>query len=136
MQASDLAKILNGSKYPFRLNQDICQEAKNAGLVIVYGASDDLMEFEGAIRDEVLVYGGNKVLIHKGGILGSRDDLDTDEEIQQWLDEKKNSKPIEATWCDGDYSWTYKTDIPHETFDIIEGDEKYCRGMVINLNDI
>ena len=41
------------------------QIAKDSGLVIVYGASDDLMEFEGAIEDEIGCYDGDTIHITK-----------------------------------------------------------------------
>lgn len=136
MNAAELASQLNGTEYPFHPDQDIRQKAKESGLVIVYGASDDLMELDGAIYDEVEVLSNKKVLVHKGGVLGSKDDLETDEEIEQWLNNKKNSRAIEAIWLEDGYSWSYRTDIPHATFEIIEGNEKYCRGMVVDLKDI
>lgn len=58
MNAKELAAALNNSVYPFRIHKDFIDAAKEAGLVIVYGASDDLMEFEGAIRDELGAYEG------------------------------------------------------------------------------
>lgn len=33
------------------------------------------------------------------------------------------------------YSWIYQTDIPHATFEIVEGDDPYCRGIVFALAD-
>ena len=50
--AKELAEKLNGRAYGDSFD-DVKQEAKESGLVIVYGASDDLMEFDGAIYDEV-----------------------------------------------------------------------------------
>ena len=49
--AKELAEKLNGIAYGDSFD-DVKQEAKESGLVIVYGASDDLMEFDGAIYDE------------------------------------------------------------------------------------
>ena len=44
---------------------------------------------------------------------------------------------IKALWCkEDDITWTYKTDIPHETFMIYEDDEAYCRGIVFLINDL
>ena len=45
--AKELADKLNGRAYGDSFD-DVKQEAKESGLVIVYGASDDLMEFDGA----------------------------------------------------------------------------------------
>ena len=33
-------------------------------------------------------------------------------------------------------AWTYRTDIPHETFMIYEDGEPYCRGIVFNIDDV
>ena len=44
--AKELAEKLNGRAYGDSFD-DVKQEAKENGLVIVYGASDDLMEFDG-----------------------------------------------------------------------------------------
>ena len=33
-------------------------------------------------------------------------------------------------------SWSYLTDIPHKTFDIMEDGEIYCRGIVFSLDDL
>ncbi|MFS1704298.1 hypothetical protein [Alteromonas sp. AMM-1] len=137
MNAVELANELNGTEYPFRPTREVIQKAIDNSLVIVYGASDDLMEFEGAIVEEIGVYDGGTAYVYKCGVLGSRDDLDTDEELELWFKNKSDSKPIEAKWCDDDnYSWTYQTDIPHATFDIVEGDEKYCRALVFSVDEI
>jgi hypothetical protein len=44
---------------------------------------------------------------------------------------------VEAVWCPkgADYSWGYKTEIPHETFTIMEDDEPYCKGIVFYLKE-
>lgn len=137
MNAIELANELNGTEYPFRPTRDIIQKAIDNNLVIVYGASDDLMELEGAIVEEVDASGGGIVRVYKSGVLGSRDDLDTDEDLEAWLQNKSNSKTIEAKWCETEeYSWTYQTDIPHSVFDIVEGSEKYCRALVFSVDDI
>lgn len=137
MNAFELAEELNGSEYPFRPTKEVIQKAIDSNLVIVYGASDDLMEFIGAIDEEVGAWNGGTVHVYKSGVLGSRDDLDTDEELEAWFKNKSDSTPIEAKWCeDGSYSWVYQTDIPHSTFDIIDGGEKYCRALVFSVDDI
>ena len=52
-----IAAVLHGSEYPLYPSKEISAQAKAAGIVIVYGASDDLMEFDGAFRDEVDRFG-------------------------------------------------------------------------------
>jgi hypothetical protein len=45
-------------------------------------------------------------------------------------------------WCndsegDGERAtWTYKTDIPHETFEIYDNGKLYCRGIVFSVDEV
>jgi hypothetical protein len=114
--------------------------AKQNDLVIITGASDDLMEVEGAITDEGGCYGGGEFLIDKEGLLPDRDDIDDDVEAESWLRRKKKAKKITAVRCaPGKPAWTYETSIPHATFNVIEGDgdeEVQCIGIVFNIKDL
>jgi hypothetical protein len=137
MNAKDLAAQLNGIQYPVRIPKTLTDAAKAAGLVIVYGASDDLMEFEGAIYDEVGVYDGGVAHVDAKGLLLDRDSIDDDEDLKDYFVRQPFAKQIEALWSEGEYSWTYKTDIPHETFEVLEdGEPPYCRGIVFALADV
>lgn len=84
MKKEELAAMLNGREYRNEITREEAAEAKAAGLVVVYGASDDLMEFEGAIRDELGCYDGGTAFVDKKGLLdrGQIDDGD-DEAIAQ-----------------------------------------------------
>lgn len=126
--AKELAEELNGRGIDESFD-DVTQEAKESGLVIVYGASDDLlMEFEGAIHDEADCYGRGTVWLNKNGVV---DALATTAD-----------KCIEAVWCDGENrdglpaTWTYKTNIPCERFDIWEDEDIYCEGLVFSIEDL
>lgn len=136
--AKKLAAQLNGSEYPLRVSNELAEQAMAAGLVIVYGASDDLMEFQGAIGDELTAMGGRIVLVDADGLLpDNADDLETDEERARYYYRKGKAKIIEALWAkEGDYSWTYRTAIPHETFEVVEDGGPYCRGIVFALADL
>lgn len=130
MNIKEYAKMLNGREYNYpQFTKEEIQIAKDNGFVIVYGASDDLMEFDGAIYEEAGCYDGGKVYFDKTGAV-------LDEEFE-------NSRCIEAVWCDKEraddngnvIAWTYKTDIPHETFMIYEDGEPYCEAIVFNIAD-
>lgn len=137
MNATQLAELLNNTQYPVRINDELKKQANENGLVIVYGASDDLMEFEGAVRDEFGCYDGGTALVDSKGLLPEREDIDDDDALEEYFSRKNNVQPIEALWCKEDgYSWTYKTDIPHETFDVLDEAEEYCRGIVFSLSDL
>ncbi len=114
------------------------QQAKKAGLVVVFGASDDLMEFRGAISDEIGAWNGAQAQIDKEGLLPERDSIDDDDELEKYFARKRGRlKSIDALWCkEPNYSWTFKTDIPHATFEIVEDGEPYCRGIVFALTDV
>ena len=127
MELKEFAKMIDGRQYSFpQFTKEELQIAKDNGIVIVYGASDDLIEFEGAIYDEAGCFNGGKVYICETGCVeyGNAD-----------------TKCIEAVWCNKDetdengnvITWTYKTDIPHEKFMIYEDDEPYCRGFVFKV---
>lgn len=116
-----IAERLNELKleYPVKIPQEILTEAKSKGIVIVYGSSDDLMEFDGAIYDEVGAYEGGECFVNGRGIT------------------KEGGKKIKAIWHDkGDPCFTYKTEIPHETFDVWEDGERYCVGIVFDLENV
>ncbi len=122
--------MLNGREYGFhQFTKEEIRMAEENGLVIVYGASDDLMEFEGAIQDEGYCYDGGKVYFDKNGVS---------------MDGSKKVNVIEARWCDekrvdengNTIIWTYVTDIPHETFMIYEDGDPYCEAIVFRLDDL
>lgn len=44
---------------------------------------------------------------------------------------------INAHWCkEPGCCWTYETELPHATFNVMEDGETYCRGIVIALSDV
>lgn len=130
-----IAGELNGLEYKHfysNHNQKTYDLASAAGIVIVHGMSDDLMEFEGAIQDELGAPG--KAYLTNEGLLYNQCDNDG---CPHYATEKECATTIEAVWCeDPDIAWTFKTSIPHETFLIKEDGEKFCRGIVFNLADV
>lgn len=137
---AEIAAKLHGLEYPLRVPADVAAEAKAAGIVIVYGASDDLMEFDGAIYDEVDAYEGATAQIDAKGVLPSWDSASEDEDAaRDYFERKPKCRTIEALWSpavpDG-ASWAYKTDIPHQTFDVMEDGGIYCRGIVFSVSDL
>lgn len=129
MTKKELAEKLNGIEYVGygMFSKEIIREAEENGLIIVYGASDDLMEFAGALEDEGCCYEGGIVYFDQSGV--SMDDTERDYSIT-------------AKWCDGEdeegnpATWSYETDIPHEAFKIWEGGELYCIGIVFSVEDL
>lgn len=126
MTLKEYAKIINGKTYGYPMfSKEEKRIAKENGFVIVTGASDDLMEFEGAIEDEGGCFDGGPVYFTKGGVEC----------------ERKTKNVIRAIWCGEDENgvvvpWMYETNIPHETFDIYDDGELYCRGIVFDVKDV
>ena len=130
MDIKKFAEMLNEKEYEWmQFTEEEIQIAKDNGFVIVYGASDDLMEFDGAICDEEGCFDGGKVYVSETYVSS---------------EVFSNSRCIEALWCndeikDADGSlieWVYKTDIPHETFMIYKDGKSYCRGIVFDIKDL
>jgi len=134
MDVKTLAEMLNGCEYREEITQREEQLAKENGLVVVFGASDDLVEFRGAIDDEIGAWEGTDIFLDEKGIVKN----ECEEEHCPYFEEKLKSKAVklEAIWGQDNYSWTFKTNIPHSTFEVMEGTDKYCKGIVFRLNDV
>jgi len=134
LKAKEIADLLNYREYGREMTKMEEQLCKDFGFVVVFGASDDLIEMRGCIDDEADCYNGGKLAFTKHGFHWKENGDGTG----HWVGENK----IEAIWCgdstvDGEViSWSYKTDIPHETFMIYEEDEPYCKGIVFSIDDV
>lgn len=140
MTAKEFAAMIDGAESGRELTEEEEAIAKTSGLVVVFGASDDLMEFHGAIDNERGVYGGGEVYLNADGLLKLPEcDLDHEpERCPYYKEAQKKAKLIRAIWCprDTDFSWCYKTDIPHEVFRVLEDGEHYCLGIVFSVGDL
>ena len=130
MTSEQLAAQLDGNEYGSEYTKAQLQLAKENNLVIVHGYSDDCMEFEGAISDEVGCYEGDEFYITKKL------------NVKTAKPGKPKPNVISAVWCPKDEdgfikaSWAYETKIPHSVFKIMEDEEVYCYGIVFQLNDL
>lgn len=138
MELKEFAEKLSGREYECpQFTKEELEEAKENGFLIICGASDDLMELEGAIEDEACVFDGGIVHIQApyeadGQIIGGG--------VVEGNNGQNNVFTVEAKWDEGRdedgniIAWTYETSVPHETFDIMDDGEIYCRGIVIKLS--
>nr|USU32855.1 hypothetical protein NG677_03925 [Methylobacterium sp. OTU13CASTA1] len=129
----DAAEKLDGCQYREEGSPELFAAMKAARLVAVFGASDDLMEFRGAIYDEVGAYDGGTAYLTPAGLLVN--DCE-DGECPHFARAKKAAAKIIAKWSEGGFSWRYETAIPHTKFIIGENDERYCEGIVFALKDV
>lgn len=135
MNIKELADKLDGRKIGEEITEDEVAEAVQNNLVVVFGASDDLMEFRGKIVGELGAYEGTTAKLTKDEILYTIHDLCI--ECPCFRKVYATAMEIKAVWHDeGNPCWTYETDIPHETFDIMEDGEIYCVGIVFSIEGI
>ena len=97
------------------------------GLVVVYAASDDLVEVEGAMTQEIGAYDGVKLTASKD---------------QGFYETTAGEPDIEFRWCDDSSAdsvcpWSVICNLPHRKFDILD-DEGYVSsvGVVLHIDDI
>ena len=134
MTKEELAALLNGREYRKEITREEEAAAKAAGLLVIFGASDDLTELRGAINDEAGAWDGATHRIDHEGFVPDWESVDHDDEdaCAAYFKRKGSGVMVEAK-CDWKgYSWWIETDVPHATFDILEEDEPYCRGIVID----
>lgn len=136
MARENLAAALNVQQlqYPDEPAPELIESAKANRLVIIFGASDDLMELRGAVYDELGAYNGTTAYFDKDGLL--QNDCENDD-CPHFYKLKVSAAKVDAIWSpNATQSWGYKTAIPHSEFDIHEDGELYCRGIVICLDEL
>jgi hypothetical protein len=135
MNIQEVADKLHGVEYGSEgsiLTLEYCKELRREGIVVVRGYSDDLVEFDGAVSDEL---GGSELYFNSKGLVRNECDDDRCPYFEKLV--KSASYYINPKWCETtEYCWTYDTNIPHVTFDVMENGDKYCRGIVFKLSDL
>lgn len=97
------------------------------GLVVVYAASDDLVEIEGAMTQEIGAFNGVKLTASK---------------TQGFFETAADESDIEFRWCDDNSGdsvcpWSVICNLPHRKFDIFDDEGYVCSvGVVLHIDDI
>lgn len=138
MNKDQFAELINGRQYREEMTQTEKQTALTNGLLVCYGCSDDLFEVDGIVSEEFGNWEGGVFFIVKKTD-GTIDVIDSDS--YEEMNTSYVSIPaikITTVWCPKDLScsWRISTEIPHATFDIFEDEGLYCRGIVIEKQDI
>ncbi|UQV43660.1 hypothetical protein KIV45_17140 [Janthinobacterium lividum] len=79
-----LAGLLAGREYGSEMAKEEEQKAKAAGRLVIFGGSDELMEFRGFVHDERGYYPGRVALIFAVGLLPVREDVEDDDALMGW----------------------------------------------------
>lgn len=138
----DLAALLQGREYGSEITTAEEAQAKAAGLIVIFGYSDDSVELRGAVHDEIGMYGGGEFSITSEASIikeWDADDAQSFDAAREYFRRYALLKvTVNAEWSpsDEEMSWRYVTNLPHATFDAMEDGEVYCRGIVIAVADI
>lgn len=138
MNAKELAGVLSGREYENEITRSMCLQAKEAGLVVVFGFSDYLMEFRGAFRDEMTANHGDDVFIDSEGVLPEWEEIESADAMRLYQKRKEKAKAIKPMWSheQGEPSWSYQTEIQHHCFDVFDCGDLFCRGIVFSVSDL
>ncbi len=141
MTPSEMAARLTGREYGSETTPEDEALAKEHGLVIVFGASDDLLEFRGAIDDELGAWNGRFARVDQKGLTSEFEGIDlharnAKELLRDYFRREDKGATIHAKWATDGYSWIITTDTPHATFEIVEDGEPFCRGIVFAMADV
>jgi hypothetical protein len=150
MTVKEWAKKISGFEYPADELDNLNKEMAADGIIIAHGASDDLLEFRGVIYDEVGAWEGTEVRISSRGkgtafIFDEEENQDSFEFNQKEIVAMQQVKAIWSPRCrdvednesgEAFASWLIETEIPHETFDIMEDGELFCWGVVLHVDNI
>jgi hypothetical protein len=132
MDVKQAAAELNGRQYRDECSKDLHNRMKAAGIVAVFGGSDDLVYFAGAANDERGAWNGGEYYFSSDGLLEN----ECDDDCRYFARIEALATPVRAIWSDGGFSWRYETTIPHEKFVIMEDDDTYCEGIVFALENV
>lgn len=153
MNAKELASQMDGRGIGDEITNEEVAGAREDGLIAIFGASDDLMEFRGALCEEIGACDGTTAYIHIDGWLVEEPECKCEHAREWFNDNKAEAHPVEALWCpggvEGDPSWIFKSEhLAYETFSIYERDYQrgedgeqpvgslYCIGIVIDKEDL
>ena len=109
MTKEELAALLNGMEYGQEFEDKaglgVMTEGQDDRLVIIYGQSDDLLEFSGAINEELGAWDGCSCKIYSNdegsGVLPSwetfRDEHDEEDEYLRYFSDRSGARDVEVS---------------------------------------
>lgn len=129
--AKELSNTPNSDASWFDLTPAQKAFCKANGIIVVYGYSDDNVEFDGAIRAEVGAWEGATIPVNADGPVEC-----CECECKHFRTAIKNSNKIKAFWCRSEWCWEFETDITHEEFEFWSDGEPFCKGIVFYKKDM
>ena len=140
MNTQEFANLLNGRQYNSEITSEEEALAKENDLIVFFGYSDDVAVLCGAINEDLIAFGGCEIYFTKtpSNKLKAFSEKKYEEEKLSFLDIDFKTVKVNFVWSpeELDCSFLVETDLPHHSFDILEGEDLYCRGIVVNKQDI
>lgn len=131
MTKEEIAKKLDGREFGFELDESIISVADRNNLVILT-AGDEYVCLHGCIYvpeicEEIIHFNRSTKDYFPLRNIQSKRYLKTVEKSRKIQVLHRKEKP---------FLWTFKTDIPHATFEVTDRGEKFCRGIVFSIKDL
>ena len=142
-----LAELLDGFDV---LNLDMHEiptnmEVWSSNLVVLYGHDDEIIVSRGAIHDE-----WNRLECTQFALVLPGEQIDDEEDVtnvdipglfmlSDEYDQSDNPRLITVQYCSLDNTiadWEFDTVLPHATFLLNKGGKPFCKGMVIDLDEV
>jgi hypothetical protein len=134
----EMAARLNGMDALDRVSTANRRDAANSNLIImqVWNDGNEVVEFSGAAYGRRGTYKGLKVYFF--GSTPIHPDFDKCScKCCAYSERTAVSGSVDLLIGKGGYAWSFKTNMPHATFDVTdEGGAKYCRGIVFEVPSI
>lgn len=122
MDIHEFAKKLDGRQRDYEIYAIEKKLAEKLGFVVVFGYSDDIAFFEGAINDEAPCIDRTEIRLNANGLV---DECEC--ECKHYIKALGNTKSIYAYY--GQH-WSFSTKIKHAKFEIYKEKDLYCVGIV------
>lgn len=146
-----LADLLNGCEAMSECDLMKCrhvptqEDAENSNLVVLFGRCDDLIMVRGAVYNELYISEGEQLALVLAG-----EKIDDDEDVMntdipgvfQLSDDyihDGNPRLITVRCSNGEnelVTWEFSTNMPHADFMLYLDGRPFCRGIVIDLDEI
>lgn len=101
---------------------------KSNKLILLSISSDDELCIQGIGEGALDTYEGGKFIIY--------DDM-TISPVEAPSKAKKRLASVTVFWCKkgSDFVWDIETELEHSTFSIMEGNDKFCRAIIIDCSN-
>lgn len=136
MTVKDVALMLDGREYGSEVSPAEKIEFKKAGIVVMYGYSDDCIEFEGAVNTEIGIWFTERIPLLNGvpfEVPCATVEFET-HRCPLLKEVAKRLKYIKARF--GINGWEFDADFPCKKFTVVEEGDACGVGLVYALADL